>query len=299
MVENIGFIGLGSMGSGMAARLVAMDVPLWVYDTRPDACELLEREGAIVAENVARLGQSCKRIILSLPDVVVVERVLFGEGGLLQSLQPGSDVIDCGTTHPDKTRDIAQRLMEEDVAFLDAPVSGMETRAADGTLTIMVGGDAAAYSRCEPLLKEMGELVLHMGPSGSGQLMKMTNNVLYNISIAAMAEMLPLAVRLGLDPEKVYQVVSTGSGQSFGFDYHAARAMVRRFDQGYPLASAYKDMTTLLERANEQHAAMPVASAAMQTYRMALAQGFGGESKAAMIKVWEQALEVEVRGGTR
>mgnify|MGYP001222191535 CR=1 FL=1 len=158
MVENIGFIGLGSMGSGMAARLVAMDVPLWVYDTRPDACEPLEREGAIVAENVARLGQSCKRIILSLPDVVVVERVLFGEGGLLQSLQPGSDVIDCGTTHPDKTRDIAQRLMEEDVAFLDAPVSGMETRAADGTLTIMVGGDAAAYSRCEPLLKEMGEL---------------------------------------------------------------------------------------------------------------------------------------------
>jgi len=134
-----------------------------------------------------------------------------------------------------------------------------------------------------------------MGSSGNGQLMKMTNNVLYNISVAAMAEMLPLAVRLGLDPEQVQRVVSSGSGQSFGFDYFSTRAMQGIFDQGYPMASAYKDMIALMECANQQHAPMPVASGAMQTYRAALAEGYGHEAKGAMIKVWERVLGVEVR----
>ena len=300
MVEDqegpVGFIGLGSMGSGMAARLLANDVDLQVYDIHPDACQKLVDDGAVVAENVASLGRSCKRVILSLPDVHVVEQVLFGAEGLVSALAPGSIVIDCGTTHPDKTHQMAALLADVSMALLDAPVSGMETRAAEGTLTIMVGGAEQAFAACEPLFDVLGELVLHMGPSGAGQLMKMTNNVLYNISIAAMAEMLPLAVRLGLDPEKVCQVVSTGSGQSFGFDYHSQRALLGQYDQGYPMASAYKDMTTLFERANEQHAPMPVASGAMQTYRMALAAGFGDEAKVAMIKVWERLLDVKVRG---
>ncbi len=285
------------MGSGMAARLLASGVPLQVYDIRPDACQILAKDGATVAVNVASLGESCKRVILSLPDVHVVQRILFEPEGLASAMSPGSVIIDCGTTHPDVTSQMARNLEASSIALLDAPVSGMETRAAEGTLTIMVGGQEAAFADCESIFHLLGELVLHMGPSGAGQLMKMTNNVLYNISIAAMAEMLPLAVRLGLDPEKVCQIVSTGSGQSFGFDYHSERALERRFDQGYPMASAYKDMTTLFERANEVHAPMPVASGAMQTYRMALAEGFGEEAKVAMIKVWERVMDVEVRGG--
>ncbi|MBT7861342.1 MAG: NAD(P)-dependent oxidoreductase [Gemmatimonadetes bacterium] len=292
---TVGFIGLGSMGCGMATRLVATGVDLQVFDLRPEAVQALVELGATAAENVASLGRSCKRVILSLPDARVVEQVLFGADGLMNSLAPGSCVVDCGTTHPEVTRDMAQRLAQAQIALLDAPVTGMESRAAEGTLTIMAGGDKEAYEACQPLFEAMGELVIHMGSSGNGQLMKMTNNVLYNISVAAMAEMLPLAVRLGLDPEQVQRVVSSGSGQSFGFDYFSTRAMQGIFDQGYPMASAYKDMIALMECANQQHAPMPVASGAMQTYRAALAEGYGHEAKGAMIKVWERVLGVEVR----
>lgn len=294
--ETVGFIGLGSMGCGMATRLLETGVDLQVFDIRSEAMEPFSRLGAGTAENVESVGRSCKRVILSLPDAKVVDEVLFGTGGLVTALAPGSCVVDCGTTHPDVTRQMAQRLALSEISLLDAPVTGMESRAAEGTLTIMVGGEEAAFEACRALFEAMGELVVHMGPSGSGQLMKMTNNVLYNISVAAMAEMLPLAVRLGLDPDKVRRVVATGSGQSFGFDYFSVRALAGIFDQGYPMASAYKDMIALMERANEQHAPMPVASAAMQTYRMALAEGYGAEAKGAMIKVWERVLGVEVRG---
>ena len=138
-------------------------------------------------------------------------------------------------------------------------------------------------------------IVVHMGSPGNGQLTKMTNNVLYNISCAAMAEMLTLAVKLGLDADKVRRVVGSGSGQSFGFDYFSELALKGEFRQGYPMASAFKDMVAVMERANQQRAPLPVASGAMQTYRMALAKGLGDEAKGAMIKVWEDLLGVEVR----
>jgi 3-hydroxyisobutyrate dehydrogenase-like beta-hydroxyacid dehydrogenase len=183
------------------------------------------------------------------------------------------------------------------VSFLDAPVSGMEHRAEDGTLTVMVGGDREAFDEVRPLLERIGSLVVHMGASGNGQLTKMTNNVLYNVSVAAMAEMLPLAARLGLEPESVRRVVGNSSGQSFGFDYFAERVLEGRYDEGYPMGAAFKDMVAIMERANEQRAPMPVVSGAMQTYRQALSEGHGHLAKGAMIKVWERVLGIEVKKG--
>ena len=299
--EKVGFIGLGSMGRRMAANLARAGEELLVFDIDAAAREAAAAPGVAPAENVACVGRGCNRVLLSLPDGAAVEEVLFGAGGLASALAPGAVVVDCSTCHPDHARALEARLRERGMRLLDAPVTGLEDRAAAGTLTVMVGGDEAAFEEVRPLLERIGSLVVHMGAPGQGQLTKMANNVLYNISVAAMAEMLPLAARLGLDPDKLRRVVATGSGQSFGFDYFAERVLEGRFDEGYPMGAAFKDMVTLMERANEQRAPMPVASAAMQTYRQALAEGRGDEAKGAMIKVWERVMGVRVRrqGGTR
>lgn len=296
-MAEVGFIGLGSMGRRMVANLARRGVELWVWDLDPRAREAAAAPGVTVAQNVASVGRGCNHVVLSLPDGAVVDEVLFGAGGLAAALRQGAVVVDCSTTDADCARRLAARLAAQGVAFLDAPVTGMEARAADGTLTVMVGGDPTAFAGARSLLEQLGSVVVHMGPSGNGQLAKMANNVLYNISVAAMAEMLPLAMRLGLDPDRLRQVVSAGSGQSYGFDYFAGRVLDRRFGEGYPMAKAFKDMVAILGHANDQHAPMPVASAAMQTYRQALAEGYGGEAKGAMVKVWERVLGVEVRRG--
>jgi 3-hydroxyisobutyrate dehydrogenase-like beta-hydroxyacid dehydrogenase len=186
----------------MALSIASSGFPLWVHDLRAEATSELVERGARPAENLSDLSAHCNWIVLSLPDQSVVEAVLFGDAGLAAVGREGQVIVDCGTTHPDFSREAAARLREQGVFFLDAPVTGMETRAAAGTLTIMVGGEAAAYEEVKPLLDVMGEVVVHMGSPGNGQLTKMTNNVLYNISCAAMAEMLTLAVKLGLDADK-------------------------------------------------------------------------------------------------
>ena len=292
MKERVGFIGLGAMGKGMAGNLLEKGFDLRVCDVRQPAVDELVARGARAAENIRALGAPCNRIVFSLPDVATVEAVVSELG---PALKPGHILIDCGTTHPDATRRLATELEREGITFLDAPVSGMPAGAEAGTLTIMVGGEEKAFQEVGPILNAMGEKVVYMGRSGNGQLTKMTNNVLYNIACAALAEMLPLAVSAGLDPEKICQVVSSGSGQSFAFDYFAPLVLQRDFSRGYALESAYKDMATVIELALQQHFPAPVATGAMHTYQLALARGLGKESKGAMVKVWEEVLGVEVK----
>lgn len=294
-MDKLGFIGLGAMGRRMVANLAGAGEEILVYDIDAAACEAVKAPGVRPVENVASVGRGCKRVLLSLPEESVVEEVVFGPGGLAGSLTPGAVVVDCSTCRPEAARSMEDRLAGQGVRFLDAPVTGLEDRAAAGTLTVMVGGDETAFEKVKPLLERIGSLVVHMGAPGHGQLTKMANNVLYNISVAAMAEMLPLTTGLGLDPDKLRRVVATGSGQSFGFDYFAERVLEGCFDEGYPMGAAFKDMVAIMERANEQRAPMPVASGAMQTYRQALAEGHGDEAKGAMIKVWERVLGVRVR----
>ena len=286
-MSKVGFIGLGSMGRGMIANLVSQGVDLLAFDIDPGAREVVSGLQVTLAGNVATVGRDCKRILLSLPDGDVVEQVLFGTDGLLSMMAEGTVVIDTSTTQADKSKQFARDLHARGSEFLDAPVTGMEAGAIAGTLSFMVGGDRAAFDSVCELLQHMGSTVVHMGASGNGQLTKMVNNVLYNISVAAMAEMLPLAASLGLDPQAVRQVVSSGSGQSFGFDYFSERVLQGRFHEGYPMAKAFKDMLAMSEHANQLQAPMPVTSGAMQTYKQALAKGYGDEAKGAMIKVWD------------
>ena len=291
----VGFIGLGAMGGRMARNVIKNGYDLWVYDVVPQSLTPVVGAGAQAADSPRQVAERCDWIVLSLPDGGVVDQVLHGQEGLRSAVRDGQIIVDCGTTDPTQTCELAEELAAVGVAWLDAPVSGLDARAEDGILTIMVGGDHGAFDQVLPLLRTMGELVVHMGPSGQGQLMKMTNNVLFNISCAALAEILPFAATLGLDPEKVRAVVGTSSGQSFGFDFFSERIIEGDFETGYKMRLAYKDMGNMMARANQARMPLPVTSATMQTYQMALAQGYGEESKAAMVKVWERAMDVNVR----
>jgi 3-hydroxyisobutyrate dehydrogenase-like beta-hydroxyacid dehydrogenase len=224
-----------------------------------------------------------------------VESVLFGKEGIAEVLKPGQVVIDCGTIHPMASRKFAESLQGRGIAFLDAPMSGMEARAKAGTLTFMVGGEEAIFQRVRPALEAMGNKIIYVGASGNGQMMKLINQILFDIHCAAIAEVLPMAVKMGLDPVQTCEVVRTGTGQCFAIDNFGPLILEGNFGPGYPLEDAYKDMVHAGEISSALRIPLPVTAATMVTYQMALNQGLGGENKGAMIKVWEHLLGVEVR----
>ena len=292
MSAVVGLIGLGAMGRPMAANIARAGFDLQVFDTRHQATAALMEAGAHAAASTESLGEACDWIVFSLPDTAAVAASV---AELEPVLRAGQILIDCGTTDPGFSAEAAVRLGRDGVTFLDAPVSGMPVRAETGTLTIMVGGDEGAYHKVGPLLQALGSEIVHMGAPGNGQLMKITNNVLYNVALAAMAEILPLAVKAGLDPETVCRVISAGTGKSVAFDYFAPRLLRRDFSEGYSMHSAHKDMIAVMDLAQRYGVPLPVASGAAHTYQLALDRGLGPESKAAMAKVWEEALGVEVK----
>ena len=295
MDKKVGFIGLGQMGKWMALNVMKAGFDLTVFDVNPSAVQFLATEGAKSAGSPSQLGAQTNTVLLSLPNTDIVEQVIFGEHGLVQGAKPGLIIIDCGTTSYLPTLEFERRLGERNISFVDAPVSGMEARAREGTLTIMFGGDKEVLEEVRPLLDGIGNKLVHMGGVGSGQLTKLINQLLFNISCAAIAEVLPMAVKLGLDPEKVTGVVTTGTGRSFAAEFFAPLILDNRFDQGYPLEAAYKDMLSAAEISAQKKIPLPLVHAATTTYQMALAQGLGGQDKGAMIKVFERILGVEFR----
>jgi 3-hydroxyisobutyrate dehydrogenase-like beta-hydroxyacid dehydrogenase len=234
-------------------------------------------------------------IILSLPNSDVAEDVVFGKDGIVHGSKSGQLLVDCGTAGYLWTRKFSESLQEHGLRFADAPVTGLEQRAQDATLTIMCGGTQNLLKEIRPVLAAIGNRVVHMGDVGSGQLAKMINNILYNANIAALAEVLPMAVKLGLDPEKVAAVINAGSGQSFASKFFIPGILEDSFNRSYSLTNAYKDMVNADEISAHYKITLPMVQTAMTTYRKALSQGLGEEDKGAMIKVFEKKLGVTFR----
>ncbi len=295
MKPEIGFIGLGTMGKWMALNLIKAGFPLKFFARRKEVIDQVTRAGGEFFPAPKDLAPRVSWVVFCLPDTKTVEEILFGKEGISEALKPGQVVIDCSTIHPLGTRKIAGILKGRDVGFLDAPISGMEARAKAGTLTIMAGGEEALFQQVRPALEAMGNKILYVGGSGNGQLMKLTNQLLFNISCAAMAEVLVMGVKMGLDPEQVVSVSRSGTGQSFALDNFGPLLLEGNFGPGYPLEDAYKDMINAEEISSLHQIPLPVTAATMSTYQMALRQGLGRENKSAMIKVWEKLLGVEVR----
>lgn len=295
MKEKIGFVGLGQMGKWMARNVMKAGFDLTVFDINQEAVKFLTEQGAASARNPMELASQVDWVFLSLPNTEIVENVLFGEDGVVASAKPGLILLDFGTTNYLPTLEFDRRLKERGIVFGDAPVSGMEARAEEGSLTIMFGGERKVFDQVRIALEAMGNKIIHMGEVGSGQLTKLINQLLFNISAAAIAEVLPMAAKMGLDPEKVTQVITTGTGRSFAAEFFTPLILEGRFDQGYPLKSAYKDMISAAEICAHQKIPLPLVQAATTTYQMALADGHGEEGKGAMIKVFERILDVKFR----
>jgi 3-hydroxyisobutyrate dehydrogenase-like beta-hydroxyacid dehydrogenase len=295
MKEKIGFIGLGTMGKWMALNMMKAGFPLQVYDINPAAVQFLTGQGAVAAQSPADVAAKVDWLFLSLPDTEVVEKAIFGENGILQGARPGLALVDLSTIGYIPTLEIDRKLKEKGILFADAPVSGMEARAKEGKITVMFGGDEGLFQTVRPAFDAIGNQIVYMGAVGCGQLTKLINQLLFNISCAGLAEVLPMAVKLGLDPEKVTQVVTTGTGRSFAADFFLPLTLENRFDEGYPVKSAYKDMISAAEISAHKGIPLPVVNATAVTFQMAMAEGFGDLSKGGLIRVFEKLLGTEFR----
>lgn len=291
--SRIGFIGLGKMGASMAKNLIARGFSLTVNDLLEDRLADLAALGATV-ERDSRSLASCPIIILCLPGNTQVRDIMTGDKGLLPLLRVGQTVLDMSTTTVSFAKEMHGLFTAKGVRLLDAPISGGLGGAREGTLTIMVGGDKETFDLALPYFSAMGKTVLYMGGPGCGQLTKAVNNVLYNISMAALAEVVPIAIVSGLDPKQIAEVINSSTGRSFCSEFFLPRILRREFTGAYAMGSAYKDMINLGEIALYEAIPAPVLEGATLTYKAALRKGYGDQDKSAMMLLFEDLLNVKL-----
>lgn len=293
---DIAFVGLGQMGRPMAVNMLKSGARLTVSSASGRRHAELETKGAKAATDPADIARA-DIVFLCLPGTAQVRQTLFGPRGIAALMGQGQIVVDTSTSDYLETQEFAAKLGERGTGFIDAPVSGMEKRAIEGTLTAMCGGRAETLEQVRPYLSCVANSILHMGEAGSGQLAKLINQLLFDINCAAIAEVLPMAAKLGIDPEKIGQVVNSGTGRSYASEFFIPRILEGNFSDGYPLQHAYKDIDSGAKVSATHGIPMPVLAAASATYQMALLQGHGKLDKGAMIRVFEDLLGVRFRKG--
>ena len=239
--ERIGFIGLGIMGKPMVRNLLACGFPVMVHSRSPGPVDELEEAGASRGEGPAAVAAATDIIITMLPDTADVERVLVGSGGVIEGVAGEALVIDMSSIDPGPTRSMADAFASRGVSMLDAPVSGGERGAIDATLSIMTGGDDAAFTRARPILEALGANIVHVGPSGAGQVTKACNQLVVAATIEAVAEALLLAERSDVDASKVREALLGGFAGSKILEVHGRRMLDREFDPGFRIRLHRKD----------------------------------------------------------
>ena len=291
---KLGFMGLGQMGKHMAMNLHRCGEELIVCDVRTTVFPEFEEQGIRTTTNLQDIA-ACDIIFLCLPNTEIVQSVILSDNGLRKRLRAGQIIADMSTIDYAASVEITKALAGIGVEFMDAPVTGMEARAKDGTLTVICGGTKELYEKLMPYFTYMGNNILLMGSHGCGQLTKAINNTLFDINIAALAEILPMAVKLGLDPETIGSVINSGSGRSYASEFFIPRILKRNFGDGYPLEHAYKDLICTGDISVKMGVPLPVTHAATTTYQMALLKGLGHQDKGAMICIFEELLGVEYK----
>ncbi len=286
-MTSVGLAGLGIMGRGMAQNLLDKGFTLRVWNRTRAKLEPFVAHGAIAVSTPEELGRESDVVLLCLSDTPHVESVLFGEHGVARGVRAGGVVIDASTISPSKTREFAARLAEQKVILLDAPVTGGSEGAARGTLGIMVGGDAQALARVRPVLEAIGKTIVHAGPSGSGQLTKLVNQILVAGSMLSMAEALTFAQAAGLDLEKTLQVVSGGAGGSWTLQNRGPQVLRRDFRPGFSIDLQQKDLRLVLGSADELGIPLQACTTAFNYYRALQNRGGGGEGNHAIVKALE------------
>ena len=297
-MESIGFIGLGIMGRPMAKNLLLKGTPLLVHDIDPAAVEDLAGLGATGA-SLERIGRECAVIFTILPNGDIVRDVLFRPEGVTTAIRPDAIVVDLSSVTPVDSRYCGDHLAAIGIDFLDAPVSGGEPKAIDRTLSFMVGGAEDVFEKVKPFLLQMGTSAVLVGGIGSGSITKLTNQIIVNLNIAALAEGLVFAAKAGVDPEKVYQAIRGGLAGSVVMDAKAPMMIHGDFKPGGKISINHKDIKNVLATAHALDIPVPMSAQLFEIMQGLKVKGQMDEDHSALVKHFERLADYEVRKGDR
>jgi len=289
MSERIGFIGLGIMGRPMAVNLLRAGYSVFIYARRPESMDPVADQGGERCASPAQVAEQADVIFTMVADTSDVQQVILGEGGIIHGARAGSVVVDMSTISPSATREMAARLAAHGVEMLDAPVSGGDKGAIDGTLSIMVGGKPEVFERVQPMFEVMGRNIVHIGDTGAGQVAKACNQVVIAQTIAAVGEAFVLAQASGVDPARVRQALLGGFAGSRVLEGHGQRMLEGNYQPGFKAALHKKDMRIVLETADELGLALPGAALVAQLINALVGSGHG-ELDSAAVSLLQQKL---------
>ena len=292
-MERIGFVGLGIMGRPMAKNLLSKGCDLSVPTSSKASAELVQL-GAMAIE-LKQLGRECAVIFLSLPNGDICKDVLFGENGIAAEIKPGSLIVDTSSITPAQAQYCAEKLREKGVGYLDCPVSGGEPGAVNGTLAFMAGGSNENFERAYPYFMMMGTSAILVGDVGSGCVTKLANQVIVNLTIAAVSEAMVLAAKAGADPEKVYMAIRGGLAGSAVLDAKAPMMIKRNFVPGGKISINHKDIKNVLETAHSVDAPVPMSAQLFEIMQTLKVHGHMNDDHSGIVQYFEALAGVEVK----
>ncbi len=291
---KIGFIGLGIMGKPMSKNLIKAGYELVVNNKETSSMDELAELGAQKAQTAAEVASECQVIITMLPNSPHVRQVCLGENGIIETAKPGTIVIDMSSIDPVESKAIGAELAKKDIRMLDAPVSGGEPKAIDGTLSVMVGGAKEDFDKYYDLLMAMAGSVVYVGELGSGNIAKLANQIIVAVNIAAVSEALTMATKSGADPELVYKAIRGGLAGSTVMDAKAPMMMAHDFKPGFRIELHIKDLNNALNAAHAVSAPVPFTSQVMEIMQALKADGNEKDDHSAIVKYYEKVSGVSV-----
>jgi 2-hydroxy-3-oxopropionate reductase len=296
----VGFVGLGSMGGPMASNLIGAGYDLVLHNRTKEKAEKLAAEGGgEVAETPREVGARCDIVITMLPGPTEVEAVVSGGDGLLEGISKSSLVVDMSTSSPTLARKLARTARERGASMLDAPVSGGDVGAIDGTLSIMVGGEEEDFERARPLFEAMGKTVTHVGPDGAGQVVKAANQIVVALTIEAVSEALVLGSKAGVDSEKMLDVLSGGLAGNRVMEVKREKLLSRHFEPGGKVKYHHKDLGIALAAGREYGVSLPATAVVDQMFGALVARGRGGWDHSALVTLVEDWSRRDAYGQVR
>ena len=296
MTEKIAVIGMGQMGSGMARRLVSQGRDVVGYDVNTQTRQALAKEGMAVAESSAAAVSGRSLILTSLPDPAAIRAAWLGEGGLVATAAKGSLIMDLSTIDPAVMREVANAAMAKGLDVLDCPVSGGPSEAASGQLVLIVGGTDAAVERAEPVLRLLGPTYKHTGPVGSAKVVKLVNNMMSMGNVLIACEAFALGVAAGVDPAKLFDVISVSGGRSHHFLKRFPNVLENNYQPGFKMELGEKDLALAIEFARSQHMPTPGASMVRELMATALSDGYRGQDVVALHDMYRRWAEKGKQG---
>ena len=294
---KIGFIGLGIMGKPMAKNLLKAGHELRVYNRSKEPVEELVKAGAVAAANAADAAKGVELVLTMLPNSPQVKSVMLEEDKVADSMAKGTTFIDMSSINPIASREIAEALSKKGIEMLDAPVSGGEPKAIDGTLSFMVGGKQEVFDKFEPVLKAMGSSVVRCGDIGAGNVTKLCNQIVVAVNIAAVSEALMLGKRAGVDPESIYKAIRGGLAGSTVMDAKAPMIMDRNFKPGFRIDLHIKDLNNVMDAAKSVDSPIPLTAQVFEMMKILHGDGKGQCDHSALAMVYEKMANTEITRG--